>query len=248
MDQKTAQISDERKKLIRNISVGIKQAGGINFGCYTLTDGSLSPYYVDLRPMMSTRVMVDGKVLGEHIVDAYELMIKEDIGADNIDLIISIPKASQLYAGALWERTGIPVGYVEEGEKAYGMKRNVEAFMRDRDRIVLVDDLITSSKSKKGAIQSIIYQAEKDGINVRVDDLLVLLTRLQGGPEELLQHKTPVSPNGIRTHYLMNILDMINCLHQEQLISAEQHNVAVEFTKTRKLDEEYVKKHTQKFN
>ncbi|MEK6909528.1 MAG: hypothetical protein AABW61_00450, partial [Candidatus Aenigmatarchaeota archaeon] len=181
-------------------------------------------YYINLRPILSWREATNDqrKELVHDIVNGYLFLLENYVGLDNMDIVLSIPKASQMYAGAFSYATGISVGYVED-LKGHGIQTYVEGFLRDGDRIVLLDDLITTARSKKDALDKVEKQAQQDGINVTSENVAVLFDRMQGGIEELAKHRSPISPNGVRVHSLITALDMLEILYGNRLITYDEY-------------------------
>src|SRR5260370_7524177 len=91
-----------------------------------------------------------------------------------------------------------PIVYVRKEVKSHGREKMVEGLLAPGDKVLLVDDVVTSGKNILDASQTL--RAE-GGV---VEDALVLVDREEGGREHLLQagiklHSlTPTSPLSTR--------------------------------------------------
>lgn len=161
---------------------------------WVLHSGKWSPFYINLRAISSKP-------------ESYRIL--REVGRGLASLIRQrTPAVSRLVSVAT---AGIPVGIattfvsklpscytrkieglrsmadVEKSIKEYGEHSLVEGDLEDGDRILIIDDLITSGTSKLIARKLILEEARKRGINVICDDVAVIIDRQQGGGDELAQ-------------------------------------------------------------
>ena len=162
------------------------RTGAIKFGVFTLTSGKLSPYYVDLRIVPSFP-----EALSE-VVEIYEDLIKTAVGVENFQRIAGIPTAGVPFASILSFRLRKPFLYVRKEAKTHGRERRVEGLLSPGEKILIVDDLITTGKSTGEAIEAI---RSEGGL---VEDTVVLIDREEGGAKHL---KTM----GVTLHAFMKI-------------------------------------------
>jgi len=149
------------------------RTGAIKFGVFTLTSGKLSPYYVDLRIVPSFP-----EALSE-VVEIYEDLIKTAVGVENFQRIAGIPTAGVPFASILSFRLRKPFLYVRKEAKTHGRERRVEGLLSPGEKILIVDDLITTGKSTGEAIEAI---RSEGGL---VEDAVVLIDREEGGAKHL---------------------------------------------------------------
>jgi len=153
----------------------LMKTGATKFGLFKLSSGKLSPYYIDLR-------MVPGDPKGlRTVIQIYERMAKSSIGVGSFDRIAGVPTAGVPYASILAYQITKPFLYVRGELKPHGGERRVEGQLFPGDRVVLVDDLITTGKNTLQAAEAI--RAEGG----QVQHVLVLIDRQEGGQAALAQ-------------------------------------------------------------
>lgn len=145
------------------------KTGATKFGLFKLSSGKLSPYYIDLR-------MVPGDPKGlRTVIEIYERMATSRIGIASFDSIAGVPTAGVPYASILAFRLIKPFLYVRREPKSHGGQRRVEGKLLPGDRVLLVDDLITTGKNTLQAAEAV--RAEGG----QVQQVLVLIDREEGG-------------------------------------------------------------------
>jgi orotate phosphoribosyltransferase len=151
------------------------KTGATKFGLFKLSSGKLSPYYIDLRMIPG-----DPKAL-ETVIEIYETMARSKIGVTSFDRIAGVPTAGVPYASILAYTLSKPFLYVRRETKTHGGERRVEGQLFPGERVVLVDDLITTGKNTLQAAEAI--RAEGG----QVEDVIVLIDRQEGGTAALAQ-------------------------------------------------------------
>jgi orotate phosphoribosyltransferase len=173
----------------------LNKIGALKFGAFKLTSGKISPYYIDLRMIPS-------------FPDAFQRIcilqsdfIKEEIGVENFDRIAGIPIAGIPFASLIAYTLKKPFLYIRKDVRFHGRQRRVEGILTPGDRILLIDDLITTGLSLIEAAKAI--EAE-GGVTT---DVVVLLDREEGGREKLGKKR-------IRLHSLLKISETANKLYE----------------------------------
>jgi orotate phosphoribosyltransferase len=174
----------------------------LKFGVFKLTSGKPSPYYVDLRVVPS---FPDAFT---QICDFYAEQITTQIGLKNFDRIAGIPLAGIPFASQIAYNLKKPFLYVRKGIRLHGRQRRVEGILTSGERVLLIDDLVTTGLTLRKAAQAV--RAE-GGI---VTEAVAFLDREEGGKEKLAK-------NGITLHALLKISEVTNTLSEIGAIDEE---------------------------
>jgi orotate phosphoribosyltransferase len=196
---KTEKTSQDKKDKMANI---LFKLDAVKFGVFKLTSGKASPYYIDLRVIPSFPDAF------REICDFYVEHITNQIGLKNFDRIAGIPLAGIPFASQIAYNLKKPFLYVRKGIKLHGRERRVEGILSSGDRVLLIDDLLTTGLTLKTAADAV--RAE-GGI---VTDAIVFLDREEGGRQ--LSEK-----NGIKLHPLLKISEIANTLYEIGAIDEE---------------------------
>jgi orotate phosphoribosyltransferase len=195
------QKSDEKIKM--EICKILNKIGSLQFGAFKLSSGTISPYYIDLRIVPSFPDAF------EKICDFYVDFIKDEIGTKKFDRIAGIPIAGLPFACLVAYTVRKPFLYARKGERLHGRQRRIEGVLAPGDRVLLIDDLVTTGLSLQEAAKAVTAEG---GV---ITDAAVLLDRGEGGKERLKK-------NGIRLHTLLNVRDIADKLHELNVIDEEQ--------------------------
>ena len=168
---------------------GLVDLTALKFGDFTLASGQKSPIYVDLRLLVSEPTLL------AIAADAYA-QICTSLSADRL---AGVPYAALPIATAVSLRTGIPMIYTRKEVKTHGLGKDVEGNWQPGERVVIIEDLITSGGS-------IIKSAERlRELGMVVEDVVVLIDREQGGVGNL-------ADAGIRAHSVFTLSTMLDYL------------------------------------
>lgn len=181
----------------------LNRIGALKFGAFKLTSGKMSPYYIDLRIVPSFPDAF------QKICEFYVAFIKNDVGINNFERVAGIPIAGIPFAALIVYNLKKPFLYIRRGVRLHGRERRIEGVIAPGNRVLLVDDLITTGLSLQKAAKTIMAEG---GV---VADAVVLLDRQEGGKEKLAR-------SGIKLHALLNITETANTLHELGTIDEEQ--------------------------
>jgi orotate phosphoribosyltransferase len=197
---KILQKDKEPKKV--EIAKILHKIEALKFGLFKLTSGKVSPYYIDLRIVPSFPDAF------RQICDFYAEAITNQIGLKNFDRIAGVPIAGIPFASQIAYNLKKPFLYVRKGARLHGRQRRVEGNLVSGDRVLLIDDLVTTGLTMKKAAEAITAEG---GI---VKETVALLDREEGGKEKLEKTK-------IQLHALLKISEVANALYEIGAIDKE---------------------------
>ena len=180
----------------------MRKIDALKFGIFRLSSGKASPYYVDLRvvPSFPDAFREICAFFGEYI--------KSQVGLENFDRVAGVPLAGMPFASQIAFSLIKPFLYVRKGVRHHGRQRRVEGILVSGDRVLVVDDLITTGLNLKKAINAI--RAE-GGV---VTDVVALLDREEGG-------KAKLEKTGVKIHTLLQMREVANTLYEIGAIDEE---------------------------
>jgi uridine monophosphate synthetase len=188
------------------LTLALHDLGCIRFGEFTLVSGQRSPIYLDLRLLVSSPALL------RKAAQAYVEILR----TLSFDRLAAIPYAALPIGTAVSLEMDVPLVYPRKEVKGYGTRKGIEGHFEQGERVVVLDDLITTGGSKLGAISPL----EQAG--VRVEDVVVLVDREQGGAEELAEQ-------GHRLHAVLGLREMLTILTEHGRISLEQRDEVLAF-------------------
>lgn len=168
------------------------EIGAISFGEFKLKSGKISPFYIDLRLLVTYPYLLG--VVADVFWTELRLM--------SFDLIVGVPYAAIPIATALSYKYNKPMVFVRKEVKSYGKKKLIEGVYHDNQTVVLIDDVISDGASKIETIRTL--EDEK----LEVSQVVVLLDRGQGGDEEIRK-------SGYKFTSILSIVEVLNVLAVE---------------------------------
>ena len=206
--QSSSQTPEERMASI------LFKIDAIKFGVFKLTSGKASPYYVDLRVIPSFPDAF------HEICESYAQYITSQIGIKNFDRVAAIPLAGIPFASQIAYNLKKPFLYVRKGVRLHGRERRVEGILVSGEKVLLIDDLLTTGLTLKTAANAV--RAE-GGV---VTEAVVFVDREEGG-RELLEK------DGVKLHALLNISEIANTLYEMGAIDEESLKTILKQVKKR---------------
>ena len=156
--------------------------GAVRFGQFTLASGRSSPIYIDLRLLVS-----DASAL-RLAAEAYTARLR----GLAYDRLAGVPYGALPIATVIGQLLGQPLIYPRKEAKAHGLGRAIEGAFAVGERVVIIEDLITSGGSVIEAATTL------RAAGLQVTDAVVLIDREQGGAANLAQA-------GIAAHAVMRL-------------------------------------------
>jgi uridine monophosphate synthetase len=184
----------------------LARIGAVRFGQFTLTSGKISPIYIDLRLLASYPDML------QKVAATYADLLQ----GLTFDRIAGIPYAALPIGTAVALQTGRALIYPRKEAKRYGTRRAIEGAFEAGERVVVLDDLITTGGSKIEAI------APLEEAGLVVEDVVVLIDRESGGREELARE-------GYRLHTVFTLHQILDVLVAQGEINEEKRAQVLEW-------------------
>ena len=206
---------EEKRYLMKHISLGLVRSKALKIGDFTLASGKKSPYYVDLRQSISDPIAMDW------IANSLARIVANEIGRSKVDKIMGVPTAGVPFATLVSQKLAIPMLYYRKERKEHGVRKKVEGDMERNDRIVMIDDLVTTGQS---VVEAASAAREQGGV---VSELVVLLDREQKGKEYL-------QAQNIQLHVLFKISEAFDWLREVALIRAEDYQTIMAYIEKEK--------------
>ena len=164
------------------------KTGCVQFGDYTLKDGTFSSVYIDLRRLRS---FPEEK---SEIVGIYQKFILDK--QLKFDLMADIPTATTPLVSSLSDRINVPQITPRLDFKGYGNNAKIDGVFEKGQVVLPIDDVLSSGKTKLQAID--IFRSNQ----LLVNDLVVLIDREQGGEAEL-------EKIGVKTHFVYGLQGLL---------------------------------------
>ena len=143
------------------------------------------------------------------VENIYISSAKEEIGLNNFDRVAGIPTAGIPFASVLAYSLQKPFLYVRKEARTHGRERRVEGILYPGDRVLLVDDVVTTGGSLLAAVEAITAEG---GV---VKDVLVLIDREEGG-------RKTVQDKGIKLNYFMDMTKVAQMLYDIGSITKDE--------------------------
>src|SRR5205809_3041549 len=163
----------------------LKASGALQIGTFTLASGKTSSYYVDIKKAITRpdllRTIADG--MAPYAVDA--------------DRIAGVELGAVPIAAAVSLATGKPYIMVRKASKEHGTKKEFEGDLNRGDRVLFVEDVVTSGGTLRGAIERL------RGHGAVIEDCVCVVDREEGG-------KLLLAEISVRLHALLSSKDLLD--------------------------------------
>jgi orotate phosphoribosyltransferase len=143
----------------------------VRFGNFTLASGTKSSYYIDAK--LATLMPEGFKLIGEAFADVLEDIELDAVGGHETG---AIPIACSV--GSVKSST---IFFVRRNERKHGTQKWIEGPLQKNDRVVIVEDVVTTGTSVIKAIKKV----QEFGANIV--KVIVLVDRLQQAKENIIK-------------------------------------------------------------
>lgn len=190
----------------RQLVLALFNSGCIKFGKFTLKSGMISPIYIDLRVLPSYPKLLD------KVAKAYLLILKKI----KFERIAGIPYSAIPIATAIALRGDYPMIYTRKEVKDYGTKKAIEGEYKKGEKVVVIDDMITTGASKLEVIEPLL------AAELKVFDIVVLIDRNQGGKEKLEE-------KGYHFYAALDLTEILDILLKANKITENKYQETQEY-------------------
>ena len=189
-----------------NLILKLHEINAIKFGEFKLKSGIMSPIYVDLRVTVSYPEIL--KMIAEAMWEKVQDL--------SFDLICGVPYTALPIATVMSVQHNKPMVMRRKEVKDYGTKKAIEGAFQTGQKVLVVEDLVTSGSSVFETIEPL----EHEGLSV--SDIVVLLDREQGGKKHIME-------KGYALHSVLTISEMLNVLEENKKLEAQMALKVKEF-------------------
>ena len=195
----------------KNLATMLFNSGCIKFGTFTLKSGITSPIYIDLRLTIAFPVLL--KLIAQEYISEIEKL--------EFNQIAPLPYAGLPIGTAISLETNIPMLYPRKEVKDYGTKAAIEGIYSKGEKLVIIDDLITSGNSVYEALEKL------NNEEFEIRDVVVLIDRENGGYERLAN-------DGYILHSIFKINELLNYWKKIRLITLDTYLIVTQFLMSQK--------------
>lgn len=178
----------------KQFSKKLNDIKAIKFGEFTLKSGKKSNYYLDLRTIVSYPKLLN------NISNIISTKV-----TTNIQRVCGVPYAALPIATAVSLQTNIPQIIKRKESKGYGTKKLIEGEFNPNDKILLLEDVITSGIS----LIETINELESEGLII--EKIITLVDREEGGLQK-------IKSMGYDIESILTVTELMDCSSENKNI------------------------------
>ena len=145
--QNESNISKERALQIAKLLLKVKAVKLQPEQAFAWASGWKSPIYCDNRLTLSY------PQIRTYIRQEFVKIIQEEFG--DIDLIAGVATGGIAHGALVAQEMGLPFAYVRSSQKEHGMTNQVEGVVESGQRVVVIEDLISTGGSSLKAVEAL---------------------------------------------------------------------------------------------
>ncbi len=162
----------------------LKACGALALGSFTLASGKTSPYYIDVKKAVTRPDIL--RTIGEAMAPY----------AAKADRIAGVELGAVPIAAAVSLASGKPYIMVRKATKEHGTKKEFEGDLAKGDKVLFVEDVITTGGTLRAAIERL------RTLGAVIDDVVAVVDREEGG-------KIALAEITVRLHALVTAKDLL---------------------------------------
>jgi len=147
----------------------LKACGAVAFGTFTLASGRTSSYYVDIKKAVTQPDLL--RTIAEGMAPY----------AGSADRIAGVELGAVPIAAAVSLASGKPYLMVRKSTKEHGTKKEFEGELRKGEKVLFVEDVVTTGGTLRAAIERLRAQGAV------IDDVVCVVDREEGGKMALAE-------------------------------------------------------------
>ncbi|CDR33185.1 orotidine-5'-phosphate decarboxylase [Criblamydia sequanensis] len=189
---------DNQDRLLEKVSLELHEMGAIQFGSFKLKNGSISPYYVDLR-----RAISYPKTLSQMCY-----LMWQKISNIPFDSLAGVPYAALSLCTGIALLKNLPMIMVRKEVKEHGTQQLIEGIYKENDTVILVEDVVTTG----GSLIEVAKKLKEKGLIIK--DAICFVDREESDLSELKEM-------GIKVHSVLNVSKIFSILNHERKLNTE---------------------------
>lgn len=162
----------------------LKACGALQLGTYTLASGRTSSYYVDIKKAVTRPDLL--RAIGEAMAPY----------AAKVDRIAGVELGAVPIAAAVSLASNKPYLMVRKATKEHGTKKEFEGELKKGEKVLFVEDVITTGGTLRAAIERLRSQGAV------IEDVVAVVDREEGG-------KIALAEITVRLHALVTAKDLL---------------------------------------